>query len=786
MTVIGSNALAGASGQVTGGSGSGGGYQISRSLRFNSGDSSYLSRTPSSAGNRKTWTWSGWVKRSKLGATQGSIFGAGTSDFFNLYFPSGDELRVIWTGNTLTDTTALIRDPSAWYHIVLAVDTTQSTASDRIKIYVNGILQDRTATTPSQNYDTAVNNNVLHAIGNYAGSSTYFNGYLADVQFLDGIAASASDFGETDSNGVWQPKAYSGSYGTNGFHLKFEDNSSNAALGTDSSSNSNTWTVNNLSVAAGSGNDSLLDTPNNNFATWNAINNNLTLSNGNLEAVSTNNTWRSATGTIAMTSGKWYWEVTATTVLANVIGIGRASASNPAPNSQEGWDGSPDGYSYYQNGVKYHDGSTTPYGNSYTNGDVIGVAWDADAGNLVFYKNGVSQGTAWSGLTGGPFVPVVSCYSSSASANFGQRPFAYSIPSGYSSLNTESLPDPTIADGSQYFDAKLFTGNGSTQSISSLSFSPDFLWIKSRNAAYDHYLQDSVRGATKTLESNQTGDETTNADGVSSFDTNGFSVGAGTGYTAANVTNINYVAWAWNAGSSTVTNTDGSISSQVRANPTAGFSIVTYTGSGLSSTIGHGLNAAPELIITKNRESSAFNWGVYHVGVGNTKYGSLNSTATFTTQATWQNTTPSSSVFYVGNFNTVNQTAEDYVAYCFAPVDGFCSIGSYIGTGTNDNAFVYCGFKPKFVMFKGAIGGGGNWMMLDTSRRPYPTTGGSLEADRHEQEDGYYFSNQVDFDFLSNGFKIRHSGSPGGDNGRTYIYLALAEHPFKTARGYFG
>ena len=227
------------------------GYTIERSLRFNSADNTDLDRTPSSAGNRRTWTWAGWVKRSALGATQGRIFGGGTSDYFDLYFPSGDELRVLWTGNNLTTTTALFRDPSAWYHIVLAVDTTQSTAADRIKIYVNGTLQARTSTNPSQNYDTAVNNTVSHTIGRYAGSTgtTYFNGYLADVHFIDGQALSPSSFGETNSDGIWDPKEYDGSFGTNGFHLKFDDASSPAALGTDSSGNDNTFSVNNISVS---------------------------------------------------------------------------------------------------------------------------------------------------------------------------------------------------------------------------------------------------------------------------------------------------------------------------------------------------------------------------------------------------------------------------------------------------------------------------------------------------------------------------------------------------------
>ena len=286
----------------------------------------YLEFTPGSAGNRKTWTWSGWVKRSVLSTGQ-NIFGS-NNQWFELQFKaSTDQLQIYWessgTGSNYLISDAVFVDPSAFLHIFLKVDTTQSTAADRIQVYVNGtIITWSSATYPSQNYDTGVNSANPHGIGiRVSGTALPFDGYIADVQFTDGVSGlTASDFGEFDDNNVWQAKKYSGSYGTNnGFHLDFSDNSSNAALGTDAAG-SNNWTPNNFSVAAGAGNDSLIDTPTNitadsgnnpgNYATLNPLDSALTgLNNGNLNSgASGAASWKICTSTIAVSSGKYYWE----------------------------------------------------------------------------------------------------------------------------------------------------------------------------------------------------------------------------------------------------------------------------------------------------------------------------------------------------------------------------------------------------------------------------------------------------------------------------------------------
>jgi hypothetical protein len=260
MSIIGSNILAGASGQA----GGGGAYEVSRSVRFSSSDSAYLSRTPASSSNRKTFTWAGWVKLCAVPGTYTVLFGAGAggsdSGLIRLNYESSGKLNLAaWNTDPIIRTASVYRDFSAWYHIVVAVDTANATASNRAKIYINGTeaAYDSDFRSSISNLDTPWNNNVFHAIGRLTSSDgQYANAYFADVYNIDGQALDPSSFGEFDTNGVWQPIAYTGSYGTNGFRLPFSDNSTAAALGTDTSSNGNTWTVNNLSVTAGAGNDS--------------------------------------------------------------------------------------------------------------------------------------------------------------------------------------------------------------------------------------------------------------------------------------------------------------------------------------------------------------------------------------------------------------------------------------------------------------------------------------------------------------------------------------------------
>ena len=442
----------------------GGGYQIERSLRFNSSDSAYCGRTFITPTTQGTFTFAAWVKRAALGTTQ-HLFGVSTNHSFG--FTSGNALNLTFAGSSALTTTALFRDPSAWYHIVWTQSGTSHT------LYVNNVSVG-TATATSSVFNTAV----AHQIG-AANTANYFDGYLADIHFIDGQALTPSSFTEVSATtGQLLPKAYSGSYGTNGFYLQFADNSSNTAatLGKDTSGNSNNWTPNNLSVTAGAGNDSLVDTPTSygtpdtgvggevrgNYATLNPLqlsgSNRITLSNGNLQGAGNSIYYGSAISTISVNSGKWYAEFTFT--LASTFPLAGIIKTSPLSSTYQNSDDqllgrTADAYGYRNDQKLYNNDSFPTYGASWTDGNAIGVALDLDAGTLTFYKNGVSQGQAASGLSG-YYAIGCSVYSSAVcNANFGQRAFAYTAPSGFKALCDTNIPEGTItASGT-------FTGNAS-------------------------------------------------------------------------------------------------------------------------------------------------------------------------------------------------------------------------------------------------------------------------------------------------------------------------------------
>jgi hypothetical protein len=364
--------------------------------------------------------------------------------------------------------------------------------------------------------------------------------------------------------------------------------------------------------------------------------------------------------------------------------------------------------------------------------------------------------------------------------NFGQRPFAYTPPSGFVAVNTFNIPTSTIVKGNSYMDATLYTGNGSNRSITNAAgFRPDLVWGQARSAAYGSWLYDAVRGATKQIESFGTNAESTQSTMVTAFNSNGFNMGTDT---AGNQSGVTFVAWQWQAGSSTVTNTSGTISAQVRANTTTGFSIVTYTGTGSNATVGHGLGVAPSMIMVKNRTTAGGNgiWRVYHTSLGGTRYINLNETTAATTGSTvWNNTNPTSSVFSIGITGTVNDSANNYVAYCWAEIAGFSKFGSYTGNGSADGPFVFTGFRPKYILIKRTDSStGGNWSVLDSSVNSFNVATNILTPNTADAE-----SNQNWLDLLANGFKVRYNAANQqiNTNGGTYIYAAYAENPFKNA-----
>jgi hypothetical protein len=667
-------------------------------------------------------------------------------------------------------------------HIAFALDTTQSTASERARLFVNGsrVTAFSTATYPSQNSDLLVGDTNLHLLGRISGFSYDFDGYLADLHFCDGTAYDASAFGEfSATTGVWMPKAFSGSYGSQGWKLDFADNSAAtaAALGKDTSGNGNNFTPTNLSVTAGAGNDSLIDVPVNgsqtdtglggqvrgNYCTWNPLTTGggQILSNGNLDVAQTSGTG-SSRGTVGVSSGKWYWEVTVNTIGGGSDSVGIVNA-------------------------------TTATGfNSYANGNVVGLAFDADSGKLFIAVNNTWVGSGnpvtgvnpyASSLTTGPYTPWIQTqrYSANSSytANFGARAFSYTAPSGYKALCTSSLSTPTIVKPSTVMDVVLYTGTGSTLTpTSSLGFSPDLVWIKSRSAATDHALYDAVRGAQARLESNVSDAEVTSDNGLTAFNSAGFTLGT---LAQVNTSSATYAAWTWDAGSSTVTNTAGTITSSVRANASAGFSVVTFTyPSSGSFTAGHGLGVAPSLIITKHRNRSS-DWYVYHMSATSTnQYLVLNSTAAVGSATdVWGTAAPTSTVFG-GKVGTSGISGDTEVAYCFAPVAGYSSFGSYTGNGSADGPFVFTGMRPRYLLIKNITTAYG-WAIHDTARYPYNEDESLLYANATTAETT---NSGFGLDVLSNGFKIRctSAATVWNETNSVYVYAAFAESPFQYSR----
>lgn len=789
MSAFHDNALIGASGQ--------GGYFIDRSVRLRSSASAYLSRTPASTSNQKTWTFSCWMKRGTLGTNGMSLISAGTaSNNGTSFYFSSDQLIInnIVSGGSqgAASTPAVLRDPSAWYHIVLSMDTTQTSfANGWAKIFINGVQQTLTqAAAPTQNSNTFMNlsTNAMW-IARDIINANYFDGYLTEVNFVDGQALTPSDFGETDViTGVWKPKKYVGTYGTNGFYLNFSDNTSTTTLGYDYSGNGNNWTANNISLTSGVTYDSMTDVPTltsetaGNYCTLNPLavvtNQTGTYSDGNLTYTSPSSTYGSCASTMAIpSSGKWYAEVTPTSAATYwwFIGLCEYSANGGPLYSNT------NAVSYYSgNGNKYVDNVASSYGSSYTTNDVIGIAVDADSNTVTFYKNNVSQGSISHSVAGLFFSQGDASTGGSTSAawNFGQRPFAYTPPTGFKALNTFNLPDSTIVDGSQYFDATTYTGTGATQSIvNSDGMQPDFVWLKNRSygPGASHRLFDSARG-TNALYSNLTNAEANESAYFSSLNSNGFTVTAND--QATNFSGSAYIAWQWKAGGSAVNNTDGSITSQVSANTTSGFSVVTCTTPASGAfTIGHGLGVAPSMYIVKRRSVTS-SWGVWHQGLsGGTYFALLESTSAQVNDATVFTASPTSTVLNIGSAWTA-YGAQTMVAYCFAEVPGFSKFGKYTGNGSADGPFVFCGFRPKFVLVKNASTGGAgyDWYLWDSARQTYNVIGNSLAADLSGAE----FS-ATNLDFTSNGFKLRTSSSAVNNSGNTIIYAAFAENPFKNS-----
>jgi hypothetical protein len=781
--------------------GGGGGFSITNSLRLNDDDSAYLSRTQIS-GDEKKFTVSFWIKRGNL--VNSTLFAASnlssftdrdneSINFLNDKITWGAQKKVgggAFIFAYSVETQALLRDVSGWYHVVVAKDLSQASASDRIKIYVNGVLQTLNILNAVGTEDTAMNRAGEPAYIGYLGTAApnHYDGYMAEVNFIDGQQLTPDEFGQIDEvTGEWSPKGYSGSRGNNGYYLKMAGNAN------DSSGNGNNWTENNLAST-----DYMLDTPTNNFATLNPLSGfgGGTFSEGNLSLNTTpagNNV-----STIAVSSGKWYFE--GRVKLDDFYAVGITNEAGVTFSSSISASGS-NTVGYWSGGGIYDQGGLVATVASYGTADVVSAAVDMDSGNVKFYKNNVlvytyTFGVSGAGITFDTLFAAVNGgggASRSVDVNFGADSsfagnktrqgntdengigdFYYAPPAGgYLALCTDNLPEPAIVQPATQFNVVTYTGNGGTLDVD-VGFQPDFVWTKSRTNAYVHGLWDTVRGVGKHLVSNLANAEVTNdPDGyLSAFNPNGFTLSAGSSSSATwNLLGGSYVAWCWKAGGTAVSNTDGSITSQVSANVDSGFSIVSFTKtSNDSDTYGHGLSQAPDLIIVKSR-ANVDNWLVYHSDFGATGGFALEQTSAFSTNAGyWNNTAPTPTVFTTGSYN-IDGSA---IAYCFHSVEGFSKFGSYVGNGSADGTFVYTGFKPALVLAKTASSTN-DWVIHDAARNPDNVVTHFLYPNLSIDEQTLF-----NVDFLANGFKWR-AGNLTNESGKTYIYMAFAENPFKEA-----
>ena len=814
---------------VSGGTSSnaGGFYPVSidQSLRFNDDDSAYLNRTFSSEGDLASWTLSTWVK---LGNPETTLYfmqtdvanGDGipfyasdgysgvrmeinSSGQLQIYASTNGNAPYIGSGTNVrwnATTNAVLRDPSAWYHVVFAVDLD---TSPYFKIYVNGEQQTfASSSTTDVGVFRPFNRAKRHNVGAYyrTSASNFADCYLAEYHFIDGQQLTPNSFGELKS-GVWIPKEVDVTYGTNGFYLDFANS---ADIGNDVSGEGNDWTSNNFNAY-----DVVPDSPTLNFATMNPLQKNGTLAEGNLRASTTDN--RGIGSTMHMTSGKWYWEIcpTAGTNWHNGVIESDFDPSSEGINSTSAKNGTMyiDGR-YYKNGVQ--QGAS---GVSTSTGDVIGITFDTSTNEVKWYKNNVyivgltlDSGYTYQPATGSGGSPTVV-------ANFGQDSsfagtktaqgnsdengygdFFYTPPSGFLALCTANLTIPEAIDPAQgsspedYFGVDTYAGTSATHERSELNFQPDFVWTKHRNGGSDHQLVDAVRGNTKALRANTADTEDTFTNGILSFDSDGVTLGSNSRY---NATSSTYVSWNWNAGgtttSGTATGNGGSRAYSYRASQDAGVSIVTWTGDGTDAgQVPHGLTDSVDAALVRARNNGV-DWHCFFKsgllsgegyflslnktdGEGTTSYGraDLNDSSTELTLHAGSN-----------GLRNVNNSGTTYVAYVFKSVEGFSKIGSYSGNNSTDGPFIYLGFRPALFMVK-CKNTTGSWYCYDTTRLNYNVMGSQGQPIAWNSNVGEDSGADASWyvDALSNGIKIRNNSN--FDNGtNSFIYMAFAENPFK-------
>ena len=800
-----------------GAAGAGGTHEVERSLRFNASDDTRLTVSNSSDGDRKKWTWSGWVKFAHEQISDGSqnlfSFTVSGSNREAFYYGTNEQLTYqLRIGNStkcLVNTNYKLRDFTAWYHIVLRIDTANSTSANRLRMYVNGQEMDLyTYTTMAQNSNTFINSTTTHYIGDSAFGGTNFDGYMAEINFIDGQSLGPESFAEEDSKtGQWNPILYTGSYGSNGFYLKFDDNSNttSSTLGKDSSGNGNNVSPSGFSVSAWPDNDSVVDTPTNNFATLNYLDrhSNVNTANGNLETASTTGGSHFPIFTaMSMRGGKYYLEYKClnndngmTVSIMNIehdggsLNTDSTAGNNTSAVNKVGFE-----LLVGSGRIRHNTFLSSPgaYGSGLAvNKAETGMcAVDLDNGKIWWGKEGTwfdsgdpAAGSNAAFTTIDTDITWAFCFhvlnNNNLALNWGQHGFTYTPPTNFGRLCTADLAEPEIKNPTKHHETILYSadnGSHTAKTISGLSFSPDLVWCKNRSRANRHALFDTVRGVTERIRTDGTDAEVADADTLTSFNSDGFSIGADTGEYGVNANDgSNFASWNWNGGDSTVTNTAGSLSAQVRANQTCGFSIITFNYGSGAQTLGHGLGKPPQWIMGKTRDNST-GWVIFHNKTGANKWFNYNTSAASSGNAVWANSMPTSTLI---NLGTGMGSQGDAVFYAWSEIVGFSAFGQYIGNGSSNGPYVHTGFQPAWVMYKNVSQNGGQWFIRDNKREtgnPHNTTS-AAESNAGETE-----SSLVDIDFLSNGLKWRETNEGSNNNGIQYIFMAFAKHPVKYSR----
>jgi len=754
------------------------------SALFSANNQSYMTFTPSVTSNNKTMTFACWVRRGNtainnptailppiLQANAGSTFIG-----FDSVAQNADCLYVITPGVVKYEPIDVFRDSTGWFHLCVAIDTTQSNPNNRIQTWINGVpssssfyFQNYPAQNGALDFNTA---GVVNQIGGNSTTNNYFDGYLTDIYMLDGIAATPASF-TTGTGPNCRPISYSGAFGTNGYHLSTTDG---ANLGEDSSGNGNNWGLVNINSASQQ-NESVNSTYNllcvyNTEVPFNPN----SFING-LQGTSINH-FRSASGTQSVTSGKWYWELQSGVVSDKMVGImwdTYTTVGFPGNNQGPGGSGYPQSWMFRSNGTKNSNGIALAYGSAWNANDVIGIALDMDNSKIYFSINGTWQGggdpvggsnpayTFTSGLSIIPALFGVDNTANDMNMNFGAPVggFNSTPPTGYSSMISTTLPASVISNPRDYAAPFVYTGTGSTLNISSLNFQPDIIFTRLRagSSGTPMAMYDSVRGVGAYLDTSSSNGQVVDAQSLTAFTSNGFTLGTSN---ASNISGGNYMGFA------------------IKSNPANGFVALTYTGDGTTNrNIAHTLGVSPDLMWVKRIDSTGDWYGYFSTFPNQVSYYKPNNStlAVSTANSPWGSGGITASQFSVsGNAtNNLNVNTATYVVYMWANTTGLFNIGSYAGNGgvTTAGRCVFNRMRPSWIYTVG-----GTTMVdaiYDVARNPFNPANYAAYFSQSTDE----ASTGTDIDIYSIGFDCRHQGALSNLSA-TYYYMVFGDAPYNS------